>query len=351
MNPLFLFPQPPPLLTRADIYSLVFQSLPGADRLAKKTGAIIIANGEAITIMRAAGVPEAQLQPVAGGERIPLFTRAQRDAAAAAAGQSSSSSPPHAGGGPRLPPTPPPEAAVADVHVWPALHCLLPPGGHAALPEVLDTGTTYGAADDEGGSSSSGPGDRYACTIDITRAMTHGFGSLIELAATPEALPPQLPAEMRDLLPYLRDRERNRYSFYDGGQLLFNFLLGHGGEGRGEGRGEGKGRDAGPTLLWHGHLGCYEGIMKSITPRPDVAILAVAGRGNLDGRPFVGSAAEFATREVRWLGEPARVIWCLHDEAPIAPRRIDTAAATEMVERETGSRVVGLKHVEVYKLF
>lgn len=282
--------------------------------------------------MRAAGVPEAQLQPVAGGERIPLFTRAQRDAAA---GQSP---PPSAGGGPRLPPTPPPEAAVADVHVWPALHCLLPPGGHAALPEVLDTGTTYGA--DEG----SGPGDRYACTIDITRAMTHGFGSLIELAATPGALPPQLPAEMRDLLPYLRDRERNRYSFYDGGQLLFNFLLGRGGEG-------GEGRDAGPTLLWHGHLGCYEGIMKSITPRPDVAILAVAGRGNLDGRPFVGSAAEFATREVRWLGEPARVIWCLHDEAPIAPRRIDTAAATEMVERETGSRVVGLKHVEVYKLF
>lgn len=329
-------------------------SLPGADRLAKKTGAIIIANGEAITVMRAAGVPEAQLQPVAGGERIPLFTRAQRsDAIAAAATSATSVAGPPA---PPQPPQPPPEAAVADVHVWPALHCLLPPGGHAALPEVLDTATSY--AEDDAGA----PGDRYACTIDITRAMTHGFGSLIAATAEDSSQQQQqqhLPEELRALLPWLRDRERNRYSFYDGGQLLFNFLLGGGGNDGGSGGGSGgdsggqagRGRDAGPTLLWHGHLGCYEGIMRSIRPRPDVAILAVAGRGNLDGRPFGGSAAEFATREVRWLGEPARVIWCLHDEAPIAPRRVDAAAATEMVERETGSRVVGLRHVEVYKLF
>lgn len=58
-----------------------FDHLPGCDRLAIQTGAIVIANGEAINLLRQGGVPEEQLIPVAGGERIPLFTKAIRDAA------------------------------------------------------------------------------------------------------------------------------------------------------------------------------------------------------------------------------------------------------------------------------
>lgn len=58
-----------------------FDHLPGCDRLARKTGAVVIANGEAINVLREAGVPEEQLLPVAGGERIPLFTRQTWDAA------------------------------------------------------------------------------------------------------------------------------------------------------------------------------------------------------------------------------------------------------------------------------
>src|SRR5690349_10219551 len=50
-----------------------FDHLPGADKVAKRTGAIIIGNGEAINVMRGAGIPETQLLAVAGGERIPLF--------------------------------------------------------------------------------------------------------------------------------------------------------------------------------------------------------------------------------------------------------------------------------------
>jgi hypothetical protein len=57
------------------------RSLPGADRIAIKTGAHVIANGEAINDPRSAGVPEDQLIPVAGGERIPLFTLESRQAA------------------------------------------------------------------------------------------------------------------------------------------------------------------------------------------------------------------------------------------------------------------------------
>ena len=68
------------------------------------------------------------------------------------------------------------------------------------------------------------------------------------------------------------------------------------------------------ALLWNAHLGAYEGIMKSLDPKPDVAILGIAGRGNLNGRPFDGSAAQLALKEVQWLEQPRQVIWCLHDE-------------------------------------
>lgn len=277
-------------------------------------------------MMRSAGVPETQLQPVAGGERIPLFTKAQRDEAVAQrqADKAAGRPPPP---GPQFPPTPDVAEAVMDVHVWPALHCLLPPGDHADLPEVMDTGKVY----------TGDGGNPYACTIDITRAMTYGFGGLIKMPA--EALPPHLPEDLRNsFLPYMKDRENHQYSFYDGGQLMYNFLLDKEG-------------GAGPTLLWHGHLGCYEGIMKMVEPKPDVAILAIAGRGNLNGRPFDGSAAEFATKEIKWLGEPKKVIWCLHDDAPILPRSIDTRAAEEMVHKETRSKVVDLEHAKVYKVF
>lgn len=285
--------------------------------------------------MRTAAVPETQLQAVAGGERIPLFTKTQRDEAIARhkADEAAGKPPPP---GPKLPPTPHHSEAVADVHVWPALHCMLPPGDHAALPEVMDTGAVY----------TGDGGNPYACTIDITRNMTYGFGGLMKIPS--HALPSHLPEDFQTFLPYMNDRERNRYSFYDGGQLLFNFLLD---KNEGEKGGAAGSATTATTLLWHGHLGCYDGIMKTIEPKPDVAILAIAGRANLNGRPFDGSAAEFAVKQVQWLGQPDKVIWCLHDEAPIIPKRIDTTAATELVHRETRSRVVDLEHVKVYRIF
>lgn len=77
----------------------------------------------------------------------------------------------------------------------------------------------------------------------------------------------------------------------------------------------------------------------------------MAGRANIDGRPFDGSAARAATDIIKWLGEPEKVIWCLYDEAPIKPWRVDTRAATEMVERETRSKVTELRHTEEHRLF
>lgn len=54
--------------------------------------------------------------------------------------------------------------------------------------------------------------------------------------------------------------------------------------------------------------------MKGMLPKPNVANLAIAGRADLNGIPFDGSAAQFAVREVKWLGSPSTVIWALHDE-------------------------------------
>src|SRR3954451_13674206 len=49
-----------------------FDHLWGAERIARQTGATIIGSYETIRVMAAQGVPEAQLMPVAGGERIRL---------------------------------------------------------------------------------------------------------------------------------------------------------------------------------------------------------------------------------------------------------------------------------------
>ncbi|TVY63201.1 UPF0173 metal-dependent hydrolase [Fusarium oxysporum f. sp. cubense] len=280
-----------------------FDHLPGADRIAIKTGAHVIANGEAINILRSAGVPEDQLIPVAGGERIPLFTLESRQAAARGEVDI-------APGPPGAPVRPDPRFAAASVHVWPSLHCLLPGSSPAELPEVMDTGKEY-----IGGAS------QYACTLDITFMMTHGL-----LKISDHMPRDAMDAGMRSFVDWIDGPASKCSSPFDGGQLMFNFLFG-----------EDK------TVLWNGHLGMYDGILKAVEPQPDILIQAIAGRGNLNGRPFDGSAAQFAVKLSKLLGEPKKVIWCMHDDQPIPPRRLDLAPATQAIEKETSSRVTTLQ--------
>ncbi|KAK6216531.1 hypothetical protein QIS74_06645 [Colletotrichum tabaci] len=131
----------------------------------------------------------------------------------------------------------------------------------------------------------------YACTLDITHGMRYGLFQLDKLVP-----PEQMNDGMRSLVAYLNDRKKNVMSHCDGGQLMFNFIIG------------------GNGLLWSAHLGAYEGIVSKIEPKPKIAILGIAGRANLDGRPFDGSAAQFALKQIHWLDQPETVIWCLHDE-------------------------------------
>ncbi|KAG9256518.1 uncharacterized protein F5Z01DRAFT_697194 [Emericellopsis atlantica] len=288
-----------------------FDHLPGADRIALRTGAVVIANGEAINCLRSAGVPEEQLMPVQGGERIPLFTKEIRDKARKGEVECSPTMP----GQPAMPAV---SLSALHVHAWPALHCLMPGISHDAMPDVLDTGTEF-----------TGDAGLYGCTLDITFGMKFGLLRIADL----------VPKEHQDdgiksMGAYFNDKKNNIFSHFDGGQMAFNFLIGQD-----------------QTLLWSAHLGAFEGIWRDLEPKPNVAILGIAGRGNYNGRPFNGSAAQFATMQAKWLGEPQTIIWTLQDQALLKPYSIDTAAATTMVEKETASRVMELEHATVTQIF
>ncbi|KAI0156035.1 hypothetical protein BJ166DRAFT_531994 [Pestalotiopsis sp. NC0098] len=281
-----------------------FDHLPGADRIAIKTGAVVVANCEAINCLRNAGVPEEQLFSVQGGERLPLFTKETRLRA-------KRHEVPLASFPPGRPPYPHHSLAALSVHVWPSLHCFMP----HPVPTIMDTAASY---QDE---------DPFASTLDITFGMKYG------LLRIDEILPPeQMDEGLRSFCGYVSQRDKYVFSHCDGGQLMFNIIIDD------------------KSILWSAHLGGYEGILKSIEPKPSIAILAIAGRANHNGRPFVGSAAQYITQKIQWLGEPKQVIWCLHDQSCMSPLYVDTAAAEKLVEQETASKVLSLKPAELVVL-
>ena len=65
------------------------------------------------------------------------------------------------------------------------------------------------------------------------------------------------------------------------------------------------------SLLYQDTSGCWSGILRGL--RPDVAILAAAGRGNVDGQPIQGSLAQFVAREAELI-RPRRVVLSHHDD-------------------------------------
>jgi len=64
------------------------------------------------------------------------------------------------------------------------------------------------------------------------------------------------------------------------------------------------------SLLYQDTAGRWTGVFAA--QQPDVAILAAAGRGNVDGEPVQGSLAEFLAHEIEAL-QPRRVILGHHD--------------------------------------
>jgi L-ascorbate metabolism protein UlaG (beta-lactamase superfamily) len=65
------------------------------------------------------------------------------------------------------------------------------------------------------------------------------------------------------------------------------------------------------SLLYQDTSGHWSGILHDL--RADVAILAAAGRGNVDGEPIQGALSHFVARQA-WLVRPRRVILSHHDD-------------------------------------
>jgi len=107
-----------------------------------------------------------------------------------------------------------------------------------------------------------------------------------ELGAFLASLSPAAVAHVRESAPGHSTRG-------DGGALLYLFETPEG------------------SLLYQDTSGHWSGIIEGI--RPDVAILAAAGRGNIDGEPIQGSLAEFVARQVAALA-PRRLFLSHHDD-------------------------------------
>jgi L-ascorbate metabolism protein UlaG (beta-lactamase superfamily) len=211
-------------IDRAD-YILVghshFDHLWGAERIAPQTGATVIGSYESVRVMAAQGVPEAQLQPVSGGERIRL-------------------------------------SDDVVVTVYPSLHSCVWTGPFEQ-PDVVCLGD-------------------IGLTLDQQKAR---FGTLAAHIA-------QMDAASRGHLASARQGERG-----DGGALVFLIETPDG------------------SLLYQDTSGHWSGLLDGL--RPDVAILAAAGRGNVDGDPVQGTLADFLVREVE-LMRPRTVVLGHHDD-------------------------------------
>jgi L-ascorbate metabolism protein UlaG (beta-lactamase superfamily) len=99
-------------------------------------------------------------------------------------------------------------------------------------------------------------------------------------------------------------------SQHDGGQLAY--LL----------------QTADGTALFSGSSGYWPGIFSGL--RPDVAFLALAGRPNVAGEPYQGSAAAFMLEQVETLN-PGRVCFCHHDPLVPGTTGTDVSAAAALL--------------------
>jgi len=104
------------------------------------------------------------------------------------------------------------------------------------------------------------------------------------------------------------------------------------------------------SLLYQDTSGHWSGILHNL--RPDVAILAAAGRGTIDGEPIQGTLAQFVARQADLL-RPRRVILDHHDDwlpgFPV-PTRI-TPIREAMARAVPRTELVELGYLSGYPLF
>ena len=85
--------------------------------------------------------------------------------------------------------------------------------------------------------------------------------------------------------------------------------------------------------------------------RPDVALLAAAGRGNIDGEPIQGTLAQFVAREVDLLW-PGRIVPGHHDDwnPPMTGPTDLEPGERELALRTPGVELVHMDYLEGYPI-
>jgi L-ascorbate metabolism protein UlaG (beta-lactamase superfamily) len=238
-------------IDRAD-YILIghshFDHLWGAERIAARTGAIVVGSYETVRLLHDADrVPEEQLIAVAGGEPVQLNDNVR-------------------------------------VRVFPSLHSCI----WAAMA---------------GGADDACMGD-LGITCQERRKREARLMQMLESG--------QLG---KDVAAHLLESDRHPRS--DGGALAYLIETPEG------------------SILWKDTSGHWSGLIGKV--RADVAILAAAGRGNVDGEPTQGSLAEFIASEVEMI-RPHKVTLCHHDNwMPPLTAAVDVGPIRHEVARRASS--------------
>jgi L-ascorbate metabolism protein UlaG (beta-lactamase superfamily) len=104
------------------------------------------------------------------------------------------------------------------------------------------------------------------------------------------------------------------------------------------------------SLLYQDTAGHYSGVLRDL--RPDVAILAAAGRANSDGEPVQGSLADFVAAEAAML-LPRELILCHHDNwLPGLTATMDLAPVRAALDRDApASTLAELSYLDGHRLF
>ena len=104
------------------------------------------------------------------------------------------------------------------------------------------------------------------------------------------------------------------------------------------------------SLLFQDTSGHWSGIFHNL--RPDVAILAAAGRGNVDGEPIQGTLAQFVARQADLL-RPGKIILSHHDNwLPGFSQAVDVAPIrTELARRVAKTQLIEMDYLAAYPIF
>jgi L-ascorbate metabolism protein UlaG (beta-lactamase superfamily) len=103
------------------------------------------------------------------------------------------------------------------------------------------------------------------------------------------------------------------------------------------------------SIFWKDTSGHWTGVLRDV--RPDVALLAAMGRGNVNGEPIQGTLADFVASEVEML-RPRRVALCHHDDwMPPLTRPTEVAAIRHhLARRAPETQFIEMGYLEAYPI-